>query len=167
MLAAATNTKRPDIRVVDRDREHCIAVWDRIVFEIWRGPATLAGSTRMMTTCEELLRSGRGPVNFIAILERTSPPPSEPVRAVLAQWSREVVPRMETAIVVAEGGGFRSSIVRGVCTALTLLAPHRARFKFVGAVEDGLKLLVSPTPSTTRNLGQLRMVVDEVRGLLG
>jgi hypothetical protein len=164
MLAAAT--KRPDIRVIVRDREHCIAVWDRIVFEIWRGPATLVGSTRMMTTCEELLQSGRGSVTFFAILERTSPPPSEHVRAVLAQWSREVVPRMEAAIVVAEGGGFRASIVRGVCTALTLLAPHRARFKFVGTVDEGLKLLASPTPPHARAMSQVRTVIDEVRLLL-
>src|SRR4051812_23911920 len=99
MLAALA--KRPDIRIVVKDPEHCIAVWDQVVFEIWRGPATLIGSKRMVETCEDLLANRKGNASFFAILERTSPPPAEPVRALLARWSRETVPKMSAAIVVA------------------------------------------------------------------
>jgi hypothetical protein len=165
-MKALATTRRPNVRIVVKDAEHCIAVWDDIVFEVWRGPATLLGSSQMIQTCEELLASG-GNVSFFAILEPTSPPPTERVRATLAKWSREVVPRMEAAVVVAEGGGFRSAIVRAVCTALTLLAPHSVPFKFVTTVEEGLRLLMAPTPSRRRDRDQLYAIVSEVRGLLG
>jgi hypothetical protein len=151
---------RPDVRIVVSDPDHRVVVWDRIVFELWRGTATLSGAQRMIATCQELL--ARGGASFFVILEATSPPPSEPVRALLAQWSRETVPKMESAIVVAEGGGFRAAIVRGVCLALTLLAPHRVPFTFVATVEEGLARLTSSSPHR-RDRHQLQAVLQELR----
>ena len=155
-----TALAHPDVRIIVKDPDHCIAVWDRVVFELWRGAATLSGSQRMIATCEELLVSGDA--SFFVILEATSPPPSEPVRSVLAKWSRETVPKMEAAIVVAEGGGVRAAIVRGVCTALTLLAPHRVPFTFASTVDDGLTRLATAS-SHRRDWFQLQAVIQALR----
>jgi hypothetical protein len=133
------------------------------LIEVWRGPTALPGVKAMVSACEALLRDGRGDVSLLVVLERTAPPPGEPVRQLLSRWSRETVPRMANAIVVAEGGGFRASIVRGVCTALTLLAPHRVPFKFVATVDEGTNLLATLTATRVVHRDDLRAAVAEVR----
>ncbi|HEV8551389.1 MAG TPA: hypothetical protein VGQ57_20215 [Polyangiaceae bacterium] len=140
----------PNLKVVHADADHVVAMWHRSVIEVWRGVATVEGSERMIATCERMLAEVGTPVTFIAVLERSSPPPSEHVRKALARWSRDLVPRMASAVLVAEGGGFRAALVRGVGTALTLLMPHRVPFKFCTSIDEGLKVLA---PSLVRSPG--------------
>jgi hypothetical protein len=75
----------PNLKVIEADANHVIATWHRTVIEVWRGVATVEGSERMVGTCERMLADTGQPPTFIAIVERSSPPPSEPVRKLLAK----------------------------------------------------------------------------------
>jgi hypothetical protein len=156
-----------NIRIVLMDRDHCIATWNQTVIEIWRGVATVTGVIHMIKTCEKLLENGKGNVTYLAILERSAPPPSEQVRTILAQWSREVVPRMAGAVLVTEGTGFRAALVRGVGIALTALLPHRVPFKFAGTVDEALTLLAPLMPASVGGSNGLRLAVEEVQAQMG
>jgi hypothetical protein len=130
-----------DVKVLTATDDHIVALWQRTIIEIWRGVPTVEGVEGMISACEQVIAQYPKDTTFIAVLERTSPPPTEPVRKVLARWSSDVVPRMAVAALVSEGSSFRSAIVRGVGVALTLLAPHRIPFKFCSSVNEGVGLL--------------------------
>lgn len=117
----------------------------------------------MVQTCNELIANGKGPVTCIGIVERSSPPPEPPVRAALATWSRDVVPRMAGAVLVAEGSGFRASLVRGVGLALTTLMPHRIPFKFVATVEEAVDHIAPKVRVTSGGAPVLRGVIERLR----
>src|SRR3954454_16101915 len=103
-----------DVRIVAQDSDLCIAIWQQTVIHIWRGQPTVESVAKMVGACNGLISSSRAPVTCLGIVERGSPPPEQPVREALAHWSRDVVPKMAGAVIVAEGSGFRSALVRGV-----------------------------------------------------
>jgi hypothetical protein len=156
-----------DVQFVAIDSNHCVATWHQTVVEIWRGPSSVEGAKIMVETCKKLIANGKGGVTFIAILERTSPPPEQPVRAVLAQWSRDVVPQMAIATMVSEGSGFRAALVRGVGLALTTLVPHRVPFKFCSDVEEAVLKLAHAIPPRAGGAAGLRAALEKIRAKMG
>src|SRR3954465_842233 len=152
-----------DARILAQNADVCLAVWQQTVIHIWRGQPTVESIAEMVAACNQLISSSRAPVTYLSIVERSSPPPEEPVRAALAQWSRDVVPRMVGAVIVAEGSGFRSALVRGVGLALTTLMPHRIPFKFVSSVDDAIDHLASKLPVASGGAPMLRKVVEHLR----
>lgn len=143
MATKASGTARSagDFELIVRDAAHCVARRGRTIIVVWRGETTTMAIQGIRAACEALLSSAEGPATYIAVLERSSPAPSEAVRRVLARWSREVVPQFACAVMVAEGGGFRAALVRGVGVALTALLPHRVPFVFTGTAAEGVERL--------------------------
>ncbi len=125
------------LRILEADGAYCLARYDRTLIAVWRGACTKASVDAMYAACETLLTDGSAQPTYISILEATAPAPPEAARAVLARWSRNQVPKLARAVIVAEGGGFRAATVRGVGVALSLLLPHRVALKFVGSVGEG------------------------------
>lgn len=156
-----------DARIVFKDPDFCIAVWQQTVIHVWRGAPTPENVATMVRTCNELLGNGRGPVTNLGIVERSSPPPEQPVRAALAEWSRDVVPKMAGAVLVAEGSGFRAALVRGVGLALTTLMPHRIPFKFVGSLEEAVEHLAPKLRPASGGAPALKTVVEQLRADMG
>lgn len=70
---------------------------------------------------------------------------------------------MAVAIIVAEGGGFRAALIRGVGTALTVLLPHRVPFKFVTSAEQAIDLVLPHLSAGSKGASGLRLAIDEVR----
>ena len=70
---------------------------------------------------------------------------------------------MAVAVKVPEGGGFRSAMVRGVGVALTVLAPHKAPFKFAGSVAEGAQQLARFLPASAGGAEQLAAAAPEAR----
>jgi len=158
-------SKQPVVsaRVREQDRDYCVATWQRTVFAIFRGEATLANVGNISKVCAAELAAGPGPVTYLGVIERSSPAPSDLVRKELANWSRDVVSRMACAVMVAEGGGFKNALVRGVGVALTVLAPHRVPFKFASTVDEATSLLDKHLPAGSGGAHELARVVAEVR----
>lgn len=154
-----------DLRIAVANEGHVVAMWKRTVIEVWRGVPTIEGAEAMMGACEEVIARYGKETTFIAVLERTSPPPPEPVRKVLARWSSDIVPRMAVAALVSEGGGFRAALVRGVGVALTVLAPHKVPFKFCATIDDGIAQL-SPFLGKSGGGEALRAAIEQTRAKL-
>jgi hypothetical protein len=117
----------------------------------------------MSSTANRLLANEGGPVTCLFIVEASSPPPNDAARKELARFSRDIVPRMSLAVIVAEGGGFRAALVRGVGVALTTLMPHSVPFKFVNTVDEALALLKLHLSPTAGGAEGLRRALTEMR----
>jgi len=160
------NTEQPRVAalVVAQDADYCLASWHQTVISIFRGPASTEHIARISKQCRALLDSAKGSgVTYLSVIERASPAPSEPVRREMAQWSRDVVARLSAAVIVAEGGGFKNALVRGVGVALTVLAPHKVPFKFASTVAEASELLVRFIPDNSGGPAELARAVTEVR----
>lgn len=132
-----------------KDGDHCIATWQRVFISVWRfrtPPGAIANMHRLLRA----FMAERGdPVSMVMVIESTSSVPDAGGRAELAALSRDLVPKMNTAVVVAEGGGFRVATVRGVAIALTVLMPHKVPFKFVDTVGQASMVIAPYLPKTT------------------
>lgn len=155
-----------DATIVARDRDHCVAIWHQTIIHIWRGAPTVTAVAGMVEACKNLLASGKGDVTCLAIVERSSPAPEEAARSALAKWSRDIVPQMAIAALVAEGSGFRSALVRGVGVTLTALVPHKVPFKFFSNVAEAVQQLAPALPTVSGGAIALRSVVEKLRAEL-
>lgn len=126
---------RPDIRSLDQN--HAVALWDRVLVQVWRGEATPRAMQGLGDAGKALLATHPGKrCCSLSIIEASSPPPSEQVRPLISTVYRELAPGMEHQLFVAEGSGFRSAIVRGVGLAVSAIAPSLLPFKFASSAED-------------------------------
>jgi hypothetical protein len=149
------------IQAVDVDR--CVGTWDRTVIQIWRKAVAPEAVIEMNWTAGRLLAKEGGPVTCLFVVEPSSPPPNDGARKELARFSRDIVRRMALAVIVAEGGGFRAALVRGVGVALTTLIPHSVPFKFVNTVDEALALLRPHLSVTAGGAEGLRRALTEMR----
>jgi hypothetical protein len=145
------------VRTVDHD--YALATWDQVLIQLWRGPMTSAAMNELRVQAKRFQTESRGPICSLSVVERRSPPPSDELRRALSAFYRENASAMAQQVVVAEGGGFRSALVRGVGIALSALAPKMLPFKFVPEVADAAKL-ISPhlSPKSGGSNGLLKAV---------
>ena len=146
------------------DDVHVVSVWGPTLIQIWRGAPTKALTLEANRIADALIASSSVPVSSLFIVESGSPPPDDETRKALAAFSRDIVSRMSISVVVAEGGGFRSALVRGVGAALTMILPHSSKFKFVNDLSSGVRLIEPHlNPGTGGGKGLLD-ATDELRG---
>ncbi|MES1176141.1 MAG: hypothetical protein ABUL62_17600 [Myxococcales bacterium] len=150
-------------RILLQDSDFCLASWHDTLFCVYRGPASVEHVTVSSKHCRALIERTKGKATYLSIIERSSPAPSEEVRRVLAVWSRDVVTKMTAAVIVAEGGGFKNALVRGVGVALTALVPHKVPFKFSSTAAEGVQLLARYLPPEQGGAAELVLAVEEVR----
>lgn len=150
-------------RMVAQDSDHFVAIWQDTVISVFRGAATLLHVLTISNACKALLAERRGDITYLSVIERSSPPPTDTVRRELAVWSSDVVTKLAVAVMVAEGGGFKNALVRGVGVALTLLAPHKVPFKFTSTVEEGAALVAPFLPAQAGGARELALAVAEAR----
>ena len=120
----------------------------------------------MNVIASEVVGHDAFPATSLFIVEETSPPPGDITRTQFAKFSRDIVSRMKLAVIVSEGGGFRSAIVRGVGVTLTTMLPHRASFKFVNDVEVAANLLEPLLAPGSGGAQELLLAVEQLRGRL-
>jgi hypothetical protein len=149
----------PAIRALEPS--YCIATWDRLLLQIWRLEVTAEAVDNLRKVSRAFVAESKQPVSSLAIVESTSPPPSDKLRIALSDFYRELAPQMEEQIVVAEGSGFRAALVRSVGLALSTVAPKSLPFKFVGGVEEA-GILIRPhlTPAAGGIVGLQRAIKD-------
>jgi hypothetical protein len=153
----------PPVIIQAVDAERCVGTWNRTVIQIWRKTVAPEAVIEMNWTAGRLLAQAGDPVTCLFVVEPSSPPPNDGARKELARFSRDIVPRMALAVIVAEGGGFRAALVRGVGVALTTLAPHRVPFKFVNTVDIAMGLLKPHISLAAGGTEGLRSALAEMR----
>jgi hypothetical protein len=149
------------VRVIDKD--HCVAVWDRVLVQVWHFATTGSAVAQLDAVARAYITQIKSPISSIAIVERTSPPPGDEVRTLLSRFYRELAPQMSQQIVVADGGGFRGAIVRAVGLTLSTLSPGTLPFRFVGSVQEATTLVAPHLSVAAGGEKALRRVVDGVR----
>jgi hypothetical protein len=145
------------------DASHGVATWESTLIQIWRGQGSPGAKAGANLIARRFIEETPGPITCLYIVEPSSPPPNDLARQELATFSRQIVPKMALVVIVAEGGGFRSALVRGVGISLTALMPHRLSFKFVGQVDDALTLLEPFFSPEGGGREGLRSAVGELR----
>lgn len=127
---------------------HCFATWDRLLVIVWRREVTPEGVATLAKIGRAFVDALGTPVSCLTIVESTSPPPSDKVRGSMAAFHREVNPSMKQQIVVAEGSGFRSALVRSIGVALSTISPRTLPFKFVAGIDEAA-VMIQPHLSRT------------------
>ena len=150
-------------RIVAQDGDCVVSVWHETVLTVFRGVCTLQHALTISNTCKAVLAERRGDVTYLSVIERSSPAPTDTVRRELATWSRDVITKMRVAAIVAEGGGFKNALVRGVGVALTVLVPHQVPFKITGSVEEGVALVGPFLALNSGGAAELLLAVVDVR----
>jgi len=120
------------------DAAHAMASYARGVAVVWRGPMTPAAVRAIITPIGAAARRAPGEVAVVIVIETSAPVPGDDVRAAFAELIRAQHPVRGTAIV-AEGSGFRSSMVRSVVTSLLLLARAGTPMKVMPTVAEAAK----------------------------
>jgi hypothetical protein len=139
-----------------------VALWDRVLIQVWHYKTTPSAIAELTRVARKFTIETPAPISSVAIIERTSPPPHDEDRKLLAAFYREFAPTMARQIVVADGGGFRGALVRAVGVTLSTLAPRALPFKFVGHVSDASALL-APHLSPKGDRVTLEQVIEGVR----
>jgi hypothetical protein len=170
VVARDSSNPAPLIRVADAD--HIVGVWGTTLIQIWRGSATSILTAEANRIASALVTSSRHPVSSLYIVERRSPTPDDEARKNLAAFSRDIVSRMSISVVLAEGGGFRSALVRSVGVTLTMILPHSSKFRFVNDVNDAVQLIEPHLRTgnrwcTSSARGRERAARDDQRARLG
>jgi hypothetical protein len=110
------------IEVYASDADWTCAAWKQIFCLVWRGDATAARARFALSAFDSFLAKGNGKVAGFVVVEPGAPPPESEVRPIFAQMMRKAGDRMVGLAYFVPGTGFKSAMVRGAVTGLSLLA---------------------------------------------
>ena len=113
-------------------------------------------------------RRAPGEIAVVIVVEPSSPVPGDDVRAAFGDLIR-ADHAIRATVIVAEGSGFRSSLVRSVVTSLLLLARQTAPMKVTSTVPEAAKWAAAQ--GATRAGSELErevvQAVEAARGKIG
>jgi hypothetical protein len=147
-------------------QHHCFATWDRVLLIIWRREVTPEGVEILRRIGKAFVQDAKTPLVCLTIVESTSPPPNEKVRGPFSAFHRDVAPSMREQIVVAEGSGFRSALVRSIGIALSIISPNSLPFKFVSGIDEASVLIRPHLSPAAGGIDGLKRALGELRDKL-
>ncbi len=145
---------------------YCIATWDRVLLQLWRREVTPDAIENLASIGRTFVATSPGSTCSLAVIESTSPPPSDKLRSALSAFYREMAPHMREQIIVAEGSGFRAALVRSVGLALSAIAPSSLPFKFVGGIDEAAALIRPHLSSGAGGVNGLNLALKDLRAKL-
>jgi hypothetical protein len=145
---------------------YCIATWDRVLLQIWRREVTPDAIESLSSIGRAFVATSAGPTCSLALIESTSPPPTDKLRGALSAFYREMAPHMREQIIVAEGSGFRAALVRSVGLALSAIAPSSLPFRFVGGIDEAAALIRPHLTAGAGGVNGLNVAIKDLRGKL-
>jgi hypothetical protein len=152
----------PNIRTIDH--RHCVASWDRVLILLWRREATVEAVQSLLRVGRVFITENAGHLgSILSVIESQSPPPADSVRRQISVCYRELGPGMRYNIVVAEGGGFRAAIVRGVGLTVSAFAPSLLPFKFASSVDEAAAIIAPGLSPKAGGAAALKTAVISVR----
>lgn len=137
------------------------AAWHNVLIHVQKGAATPASIPNLTAAAKWILLRHKTFV-FLLIVEVQAPPPDASARKQLMEFLNVYQDKMVRSIVIPEGGGFRAATVRGVGTAVSLLAPKSFAYSFCESVSDAatkIRDVLEPLGGTAA----LIRVLDEIR----
>jgi hypothetical protein len=154
-----------DIR--DDGEGHVLAVWHDTLIQIWWGPATVETMATLTRITRASIAASKTPLQLLLVIEVTSPPPGPAALEEFIRYTRDVVPRLSVAVAVAEGGGFRASMMRSVAASMAMVMPSRLPYVFADSVRTGAALVAPHLPKGLGGAEALTRAVEELRTRVG
>ena len=154
-------TKAADVRSLTQ--HHCFATWDRVLVIIWRREVTPEGVDALSQIVKTFAENSKVPMSSLTIVESTSPPPNDKVRRPMSAVYRDAAPFMKEQIVVAEGSGFRSALVRSIGVALSAISPKTLPFKFASSIDEAAALVQPHLSASAGGAVGLKHALVELR----
>lgn len=130
MYPVVTEPARPttDGQLYRCTSDYALANWRNVLMVVWRKNTTRAAVNDTSIWCDRLAVPWPDGVFLLTIIQQGAAPPSPDARRALASYMKSC-PYIVGSAVTIEGKGFRSALVRGVVTSLSLLAeqpfPHQ------------------------------------------
>jgi hypothetical protein len=81
----------------------------------------------------------------------------------MSAFHREIAPFMKEQIVVAEGSGFRSALVRSIGVALSAISPKSLPFKFASGIDEAAALIRPHLSAAAGGSDGLKRALAELR----
>jgi len=151
------------------DTDHCVVSWDRVLIHVWCHATTRDAIANLERYARAFIaeQPPGQKICSLGIVERTSPPPGDQVRSDLSRFFRELMPQLNAAIIVPEGGGFRAAMVRGVGVALSTLAPRSLPFTFADSIPSAAQRIAPFLSPRAGGAATLETVIEQARTLAG
>jgi hypothetical protein len=130
-------------RVIESTRDHAIGALRDVVLLVWRRDTSLAGTQAFDRAAHDLARALGTRVGLLTVVEAEAPIPSSAAREALSSAMKSCSDVLIASAVTFEGEGFRASAVRGVATALSLMAKPPYPHKTFATVHDAAQWLSS------------------------
>lgn len=128
----------PTVQIYEQCPTHALASWDNVFVVVFRTDTTEQAVRALHRECAKFGRATSKGIFLVTVIEQGAPGPAPPERKALAQCLSDISSCVRGSAVIIEGHGFRSAMVRGVVTGLTMLAkqayPHQV-CSLVGAAE--------------------------------
>ncbi len=146
------------------DPGYGLAIWDRVLIQLWRGPATLAGAQSWFALGKKFASESGGLLcSNLSIVESNSPPPADKVRQALSAAFDGMATCMRHQIVVAEGSVARSALVRGVGLSLSNLSTSSLALKVAVSLDEAALTLAPDLSPDAGGAEGLKAAVADLR----
>lgn len=110
---------------------------------LWRKETTLTAVAMFDSAFSRFAARTEEKLGLITIIEEDASLPSNAARQALAQYLSKQAGRLAASAVIFEGNGFRSAMVRGAVTGITILARQPYPHRIFSSVEEGVSWLIS------------------------
>jgi hypothetical protein len=150
-------------KVLRVDSDYVFATWDRVLLHVWTGQATSVAVRELRRIAAAFIKEATHPICCVSTVEPSSPPPTDNVRKELSALYAELTRDSAHSLVIAEGGGFRGAIIRGVGLTLSALAPQKLPFKFVSSIHEASTIIEPHLSPTSGGAAGARAMIDRVR----
>jgi hypothetical protein len=148
------------------DADYCIATWDRTLLIVFRRETSESCAAQVSAAGRTLLAKHGVGAGVLFIVEAASAIPGSGARAEFARFTRETAAKVACCVVVPEGGGFRSALVRSIVVGLAALLRQAFPYRFVDDVDSAIRLLGPHLSPTSGGHEALRAAVIDLRARL-
>ena len=150
------------LRWLSCDAAHAIAVHGTVLVTIWSGEMRAATVREAAAEGRRLAQLRPGETSFLNMIARGTPVPGNDVRAEFQQMMREKPGQMRCTAIVAEGGGFHGSVVRGVVTGLMMVVRPPFPMKVHAGVPEAAEWIAGQSAGSVA-AGALVAAVEAMR----
>lgn len=148
------------------DGDYCLATWDRTLIMIWRRASKESAVTKACALGRTFAAKHGDKITVLVIVEPESEIPGSEARAEFARFARETGTKAACCVVVPEGGGFRSALVRSIFGGIGALLRQAFPFKFAESIDAALKLLEPHFSPAAGGAEALRRALGKMRATL-
>jgi hypothetical protein len=156
------------LRVVNHVDGLALGEIGNICVAIWRKDATRARFELQKAGLAEVAARHPGNIGFFCVVEQTSGVPNDEIRKASSLMFQSYGKDLRSVVMVIEGTGFRSAVVRSVAAGIVMLVGSRTTpISYVATVDEGAPRLkehvdIRETSRFIREVEALRLGMNPI-----